>query len=405
MSGLRTTWVTDMFLNKQEEAMLNGEQGDVVERCMRLIVRLGEIYGAENMIPIKSAQVAGVSYKSIGDPGLEFLQDFASKGARARVLTTLNPAGMDLKAWKQLGFPADFAEKQNQIIKAYSDMGIKPTVTCTPYYCGNLPSRGDHLAWSESSAVSFANSILGARTNREGGPSSLAAALCGITPNHGLHLDEKRRSTVVVRVSARPKTYSDFGAMGYWVGKQVTSGIPYFTGIQSASQDILKGLGAAMAASGSVALYHVQGITPEAEQDISGLETIEFGEREMKETYEALNTGDSPDITIFGCPHASLEQIGELADRLSGRRVRKRLWVCCARQVKEQADEKGYTRIIEDAGGNVVADTCMVVSPIEDMGNKTTAVDSGKAANYLPGFCKQAVVFKNIDDLIAEAVS
>lgn len=394
-----------MFLKKLEEAMLNGERGEVLERCMRLLVRLGDIYGAEDMIPIKSAQVAGVSYKSIGDPGLEFLQDFASKGARVKVLTTLNPAGMDLKAWKGLGFPADFAEKQEQIIKAFSAMGIKTTATCTPYYCGNLPSRGDHLAWSESSAVSFANSVLGARTNREGGPSSLAAAVCGVTPNHGLHLDEKRNPTVVVRVSAKPRTYSDFGAMGYWVGKQVTDGIPYFTGIQSASQDLLKGLGAAMAASGAVALYHVQGITPESGQDSSGLETIDFGESEMKEAYETLNTGDTPDIIIFGCPHASLEQMGEIADKLSGRKLSKRLWVCCARQVKEQADRKGYTKTIEDAGGNVVADTCMVVSPIEDMGNRTTAVDSGKAANYLPGFCKQAVVFKNIDDLIAEAVS
>jgi predicted aconitase len=110
--------VIDLFLKQQEEAMLNGEQGEVIERCMRLLVRLGEIYGAENMIPITSAQVAGVSYKSIGDPGLDFLQDFASKGARVKILTTLNPAGMDLNAWKELGFSPDFAEKQGQIIKA-----------------------------------------------------------------------------------------------------------------------------------------------------------------------------------------------------------------------------------------------------------------------------------------------
>lgn len=394
-----------MFLKKDEEAMLNGEHGEVMERCMRLLVRLGDIYKADSMVPIKSAQVAGVSYKSIGDPGLEFLRDFASRGARVMVLTTLNPAGMDLEAWKDLGFPADFAEKQKQIIRAYSDMGIKSTVTCTPYYCGNRPAMGDHIAWSESSAVSFANSLLGARTNREGGPSSLAAALCGVTPKYGLHLNEMRRPTIVVRVSAKPGTYSDFGAMGYWVGKHVSSGIPYFTGIDSASHDMLKGLGAAMAASGAVALYHVQDITPEAEQDISGLETIDFGEREMKETYETLNTGDRPDIIIFGCPHASLEQIKEIADKLRGKKLNKRLWVCCARQVKERADRAGYSRAIDDAGGNVVADTCMVVAPIEDMGNKTTAVNSGKAANYLPGFCKQAVVFKNVDELISEAVS
>jgi predicted aconitase len=193
--------------------------------------------------------------------------------------------------------------------------------------------------------------------------------------------------------------------LGYWVGKQVSSGIPYFTGIPSASQDLLKGLGASMAASGAVALFHVQGITPEADQDISGLETLEFGERESREVYETLNTGQDPDILIFGCPHASLEQIKEISERVAGKKLRKKLWICCARQVKEQADERGYAKTIEEAGGNIVADTCMVVSPIEDMGFKTTAVDSGKAANYLPGFCKQAVVFKNVDDLVREAVS
>ncbi|MCK4714595.1 MAG: aconitase X catalytic domain-containing protein [Candidatus Aenigmarchaeota archaeon] len=393
-----------MFLDKTQEDMLNGEHGEVIQRCMRLLTRLGDIYHAENMIPVSSAQVAGVSYKSIGDPGLEFLEDFASKGAKVKVLTTLNPAGMDLQDWKKLGFPADFAEKQDRVIKAYSDMGIRPTVTCTPYYCGNLPARGDHIAWSESSAVSFANFVLGARTNREGGPSSLAAAICGITPSYGLHLDDKRKPTVVVRVSANLRTYSDFGALGYWAGKQAGDGIPYFTGLGSPSQDMLKGLGAAMAASGAVALYHVKGVTPEAGQDISGLEETAFGDSEKKESYEKLNSGNEPDIIIFGCPHASLEQVREISEKLSGKSLRKKLWVCCARQIKEQAEQRGYVRTIEEAGGNVVADTCMVVSPIERMGFGTTAVDSGKAGNYLPGFCRQAVVFSNADDLINEAI-
>jgi predicted aconitase len=396
--------VIELFLNKTQEDMLNGEQGEVIQRCMRLLTRLGEIYHAENMIPISSAQVAGVSYKSIGDPGLEFLEDFASKGAKVKVLTTLNPAGMDLMDWKKLGFPADFAEKQDRIIKAYSGMGIRPTVTCTPYYCGNLPLNGDHIAWSESSAVSFANSVLGARTNREGGPSSLAAAICGITPNYGLHLEENRKPTMVVRVSADLRTYADFGALGYWAGKQAGNGIPYFAGIRTASQDMLKGLGAAMAASGAVALYHVDGVTPEAKHDITGLEEAVFGDSEKKESYEKLNSGHDPDIIIFGCPHASLEQVREIAGKVKGKSLKRKLWVCCARQVKEQALEKGYVRAIEEAGGNVVADTCMVVSPIERMGSGTTGVDSGKAGNYLPGFCRQSVVFRNADDLINEAI-
>jgi len=381
--------------------MLSGDYGEVIERSFRLLVRLGEIYGADRMIPVGSVQVAGVSYKSIGDPGLEFLEDIAEKGAKVRVPTTLNPPGMDLEDWKELGFPEDFAEKQLRIIDAFKRMGIMMTATCTPYLVGNLPRFGEHIAWSESSAVSFANSVIGARTNREGGPSALAAALCGVTPNYGLHLDENRGPSFLVKVDAELKHNSDFGALGYHVGKIVKDKVPYFQGIKGADVDQLKALGAAMAASGAVALYHVEGLTPEAGlMDPSGLETIEVGDRELREAYEKLNTGNDPDIIILGCPHASLREIATLACKLEGKRLRKPLWICTSRITKEAATRMGFTELIEKAGGKVVADTCAVVSPIEHMGYRTTAVDSGKAANYLPGFCKQQVVFKSLDDLL-----
>ena len=390
-----------MYLTKEQEQMLAGEYGEVVERNFRLLVRLGEIYGADRMIPVGSVQVAGVSYKSIGDPGLEFLEDLASKGAKVKVPTTLNPTGMDLLDWKDLGFPEDFAEKQLQIMDAFEKMGIMMTATCTPYLVGNLPRFREHIAWSESSAVSFANSVIGARTNREGGPSALAAALCGVTPNYGLHLDEKRKPNFLVKVSTELKDNADFGALGYHVGKIVKDGIPYFKGIKNADTDQLKALGAAMAASGAVGLYHVEGITPEAGLfGTDGLEIIEVGERETHEAYKTLNTGEDPDIIILGCPHASLKEIATLARKLEGKRLRKPLWICTSRVTKEAATRMGFTELIEKAGGKVVADTCTVVSPIERMGYKTTAVNSGKAANYLPGFCKQQVVFKSIDDLL-----
>lgn len=381
--------------------MLRGEHGEVIERSLRLLVRLGEIYNADRLIPVGSVQVAGVSYKSIGDPGLEFLEDLAAKGARVRVPTTLNPPGMDLVDWKELGFPEDFAEKQLRIMDAFGKMGIMMTATCTPYLVGNLPRFGEHIAWSESSAVSFANSVIGARTNREGGPSALAAALCGVTPNYGLHLDENRRPNFLVKVDSKLKTNSDFGALGHHVGKIVKDKVPYFQGIQNTDVDQLKTLGAAMAASGAVALYHVEGLTPESKlMDTSGLETIEFGDRELREAYEKLNTGKDPDIIILGCPHASLKEIAALACKVEGKHLRKPLWICTSRVTKNAATRMGFTNIIEKAGGKVVADTCAVVSPIERMGYSTTGVDSGKAANYLPGLCKQQVVFKSIDDLL-----
>jgi len=390
-----------MYLTNEEEKTLNGEEGEVKERLFRLLVRLGDIYGADKMIPVGSVQVAGVSYKSIGDPGTEFLEDMASKGAIVQVLTYLNPAGMDLENWKELGFPEDFAKNQLRIMDAFKKMGIVVTSTCTPYLAGNLPRFREHIAWSESSAVSFSNSVIGARTNREGGPSALAAAICGVTPNYGLHLWDKRQPTVKINVDFDMKFNSDFGALGWFVGKQVKNKIPYFNGIKNANTDQLKALGAAMAASGAVALYHVEELTPEADLvKKDGLESISVGNSEIKETYEKLNTGKDPDIVIFGCPHASLREISTIAKKVEGKKLKKPLWVCTSRMIKEAAERMGYNDIITKAGGSIVADTCMVVSPIEKMGYKTTGVNSGKAANYLPGFCKQEVCFADIDKLV-----
>ncbi len=391
-----------MYLTKEEEGILEGEKGPVLEKLMRLLARLGDIYGAEKMIPVGSVQVSGVSYKSVGDPGLAFLEDLASKGAKVSVLTFLNPAGMDLEDWDRIGFPKDFAEKQLRIMDAFKEMGIVVTSTCTPYLAGNLPRFREHIAWSESSAVSFANSVISARTNREGGPSALAAAVLGKTPEYGLHLDDNRNPDVLVDVSCKIESDSDFGALGWYIGKLVKSKIPYFKGLPSwSTTDDLKALGAAMAASGAVALYYAEGLTPEAHlQDVSDVEKITVDEEDMKETYASLNSGEEPDIVILGCPHASIRDIQKVASLVEGKSLKKPLWVCTSRVMKEAADRMGYTEVIEDAGGQIVADTCMVVSPIESMGYGTTGCSSGKAAQYLPGFCKQKVVFNSVESLI-----
>jgi predicted aconitase len=353
------------------------------------------------MISVGSVQVAGVSYKSIGDPGTEFLEDMANKDAKVKVLTYLNPAGMDLENWKEYGFPTDFAKNQLRIIDAFKKMGIVVTSTCTPYLAGNLPRFREHIAWSESSAVSFSNSVIGARTNREGGPSALAAAICGVTPNYGLHLWENRQPNYEIKVDADLKYNSDFGALGYIIGKTVKNKIPYFTGIKNADTDQLKSLGAAMAASGAVAIYHVENLTPEAENvEKDNLEKITITQKDIDGAYNDLSSGKDPDIVILGCPHASLKEISRLSKTVEGKKLKKPVWICTSRMVKEAAERMGYNEIIAKAGGSVVADTCMVVSPIEQMGYKTTGVNSGKAAKYLPGFCKQKVCFSNIDKLV-----
>lgn len=396
-----------MYLTREEEKMYAGEYGPAVEKSMEILVALGDIYGADGMVEIVSAQISGVSYKTIGDAGLEYLNDLASDGAQVQVPSTLNPAGVDLDQWKSLGFPEEFTRKQLLIVEAYRKMGISTTCTCTPYLVGNVPPLGSHIAWSESSAVCYANSVLGARTNREGGPGALSAAICGRTPNYGYHLDQGRVPNLLVEVET-PLTGSDYGAMGYLVGKAVGNGVPYFK-LQDKQQikpqvNQLKALGAALASSGAVALYHVENTTPEYREVIQhtgNLEKLTITRNDLDNTREKLSTAQNPDLVCLGCPHASLDEIKEVALKLDGKKLANQLWVCTSISVKAASDRMGYTEMIEKAGGHVVCDTCMVVAPIEDMGFKVIGVDSAKAANYVPGMCGLDVVFDEWENLIA----
>ena len=315
-----------MYLTREEEKILEGEEGEERRKAMEILVGIGEVYNAEKLIPVTSVQVAGVSYKSIGEAGLKWLESF--KEARVTVPTTLNPAGMDLERWRSMQIPEKFAVKQLKIIEVFKKLGVTLSCTCTPYLSGNLPKFRDHLAWSESSAVCFANSVIGARTNREGGPSALAAAIIGKTPYYGYHLDENRKATLKIKVSAELKRESDFGALGYWAGKLVKTGVPLFTDINECKTDELKALGAALAASGGVALFHIENITPESHYALGDkIEKVEFEEKDLRKSYEELTTkrADSVDLAAIGCPHASLNEIKRIAELLKGKKVdRKR---------------------------------------------------------------------------------
>jgi predicted aconitase len=375
--------VITMELTKQEQAMLDGKEGYAVRKSMEILVALGEIFGAKSLIDVGSVQVAGVSYHNLGDAGLEFLDSLAKDG-RVKVLTTLNPAGMDLENWQQLGISPDFAEKQNLVIDAFQRMGILVSCTCTPYLIGNLPLYGEHVAWSESSAVTFANSVLGARTNREGGPSALAAAFVGKTPNYGLHLDENRVPDIHVQVNTELTKLSDWGALGYAIGKKAENKIPYITGIKEADLDQLKSFCASVVTYGAKPLFYIKGITPGAEQQTQPKQAVTIEPTDLKNAYDSINDQVSDiDFVCVGCPHCSIKEIAEIADLLKGKKVAAgtELWVATSRTAKQLADKRGYTTMIEAAGGKFACDTCMAVAPLKGR-FKALATTSAKGCFY-----------------------
>ncbi|MFN2290861.1 MAG: aconitase X [Anaerolineae bacterium] len=402
-------------LTSEERAMLAGDAGPGVQKAMEIVVALGRIYGAADLVPVASVQVSGVSYKNLGEAGLAFLESWAAQGAEARVPATLNPAGMDLRAWRELGFSASFARQQRRVVQAYADLGVMPTCTCTPYLVGHSPSLGQHIAWAESSAVSYANSILGARTNREGGPSALAAAITGRTARYGLHLAENRQPTDLVQVRCPVKDEADLGALGFMVGRALRNGVPYFQGLEplpgghgrTSGLAPWKTLGAAMAASGAVALYHVQGVTPEAR---AGQACVPSGRGlvvdDLGPGYEALNgPAERIDLVSLGCPHASLDEIRAVAGRLAGRRVVAQLWITTARATRDEAERAGLVDSIEEAGGRVVADTCLVVAPVHELGFRSLATNSAKMAFYAPAHSGLAVRFGPLEQCLEAALT
>jgi predicted aconitase len=390
-----------MHLTSEEEHMLAGEEGRATQKAMQILVALGDIYGAEQMVKVTSVQVSGVSYKNLGDAGLEFLSELAEDG-RARVKTTLNPAGMSLTDWRSQGISAGFAEKQLAVIDAYRRLGVEISCTCTPYLAGNEPRFSQHIAWGESSAVAYANSVIGARTNREGGPSALAASLTGRTPLYGLHLEENRKATHCIEVGTLLWYPEDYAAMGYWVGRAVKDGIPIFKGIRLASLEELKSLSAALASSGGVAMFHIEGITPEWGLCSDTMEGIPFGAKDLGETHAKLNDKGDPDFVSVGCPHCSLVELATIAKLLEGRKTGREFWVCCSREVKRQADRAGYSQVIEASGAKFAMDTCMVVAPIEEMGYRVVATNSAKACHYLRNNGLR-VRFMSLEDCVQEA--
>lgn len=388
-----------MELDKYDQALLNGEYGETKQKMMEVLLSAAKIYDAQRFIEVKSAQVSGASFKTIGDEGLSWINSLDGKAA---VPSFLNPIGMPREGWEYLPISEEFARKQNEVIKAYSRLGIQLTCTCTPYYY-KIIERGDHLAWSESSAVCYANSIIGARTNREGGPSALASALTGKTPEYGLHIIKNRIPNIEFQIDNIEKTKewteAQYGALGIIAGALAGNKIPLFTGIRP-KKDMLKSLGAAMAASGAVALFHVNDITPETrfpffkkhidedEREVITIETSEVDE---------LFGDVEPNAVAVGCPHLSQDELVTIASLLDGKKVVMPFYVFTAEDMK-RGNEELYNKILS-SGAKIIPDTCMIVSPILDK-KGCVMTNSGKAFTYLPSMCGAVPRLADIEDCV-----
>jgi hypothetical protein len=391
-------------LTSEEKMMLDGKHGKATRKAMEIITTLGEIYGAKRLIPVSSVQIAGVSYHNLGEAGLEYLEEMAEDG-RTKVLTTLNPAGMDLEEWKKHGISEDFAKNQQRVVDIFEKMGVVTTCTCTPYLIGNLPHYGEHIAWAESSAVCFSNSVIGALTNREGGPSALASSLTGRTAEYGLHLQENRIAEVKYEVQSKLTKPYDFGLLGYVIGERTGKTIPYITGISKATTEDLKSFSASVATYGGVALFHMEGITPNRTTIPTKTELVT--EDDLNRVRIQLDDKEVDiDFISIGCPHASIKEIGRIAEMLDGKKVAdgKTVWITTAKPTKDIAMKMGYYDKIEKAGAFLVADACCAVAPLKGK-FKGLMTDSAKACFYARGKNNFKTEIRTVEECIQEAIS
>lgn len=401
-----------MKLNDKQKAMLDGGYGMPVQTAMEMLCAIGRIYGADALIPVKSAHCAGLSYKSHGKAGMKWAEQMASLGARTVVPTTMNVIGVDRS--RDLGLPKEWVQCQMRIEKAYEAMGCMGTSSCVPYFYSSLPKFGEHVAWAESSAIVFINSVIGARNNREGGLSAWASAITGYTPYFGLHIKKNRAGDILFRITTELSKSSDYGALGNYVGKMIGERIPVFEGMKSPSTEDLVTLGAALASAGCVAMFHAVGVTPEArtiDEAFQGkqYEIVEIGKKEILQGYQNLTSAakEQVDYVAIGCPHCSLAQVAEIAAMLEGKHVNPgtTLWIHTNIAVKAMAKELGYEKTIEQAGGVLTQDLCTVLSCPETLGFTTLATNSPKMAFYAPGGNQLPTWYGCLEQCIQAAVN
>ncbi|GAA4833478.1 aconitase X [Actinomycetospora corticicola] len=418
-----------MILTDDEQRMRDGADGPATAAAMDLLVRYGEALDAERLCTVRNVagtttQPSPVKARLVAEGGWD--RAFSIINLDADETLPIPPMAVPTCQLQQgfgpdsvgtVPYPEEFVQLQSGGEAFMGARGVSVLATCTPYQVGNLPVRGEHCAWMESSAVVYANSVLGARTNCEGGASTGAASLTGRIPCWGNHHDEQRRGTHLVRATTPVASFRDWGLLGYFVGDVVQEARPVVTG-DLALPDLtdLKHFGAAAASSGGVEMYHVPGVTPEAptvEAAFGGgrvPDAVVFGEAEKRAAYARLNdqgSDEDVDFVLLGCPHASLDQIRDIARALDGRRLAAgtELWVMAPRALAAVAERSGHTAVIEAAGGRVLTDSCPAMSRTAPVGTRTFATDSAKQAHYLPAILGIGAWFGTTAECVDAAVT
>ncbi len=388
-------------LTPAEQALLDGDKGEAARWAIEFQLELGQFFGAADFVPVRSAHIAADA-EALRDDGIDFMDRLCSAGGRCAIPTTTNPRSVDFERADDMGQSPVWSERERRIVQAFDRMGARRCDTCINYQTVDSPLYGEHLAWGDTGTVIYANSVAGARSNFEAGPASVAAAITGRVPRYGLHLPEHRRATVRVDVRDRPTQRSDWGALGCLVGRRVNDywKVPALVGSGlRPSADDLKHLGAAMASYGSVGMFHLVGVTPEARtaaEAFGGMEPVEsfaVNPGDIQRVYSGFQAGaEKPDLVVFSAPQLSLHEIAELASLFDGTTVSPvtRVYVTTSAMVKSEAERLGYARSIEKSGACLLTGVCFyLMAPhelAEIFGYRTLVTDSAKLANIIAGY-------------------
>ena len=404
-------------LSDRDRALLAGDHGPAARMAMSILVRMAEVYGATEMMDITQAHIDSTIF--IGDAGLEFAERLAGLGARVAVPTSLNVSGVDEHHWREWAVPAEWAAKAHRQMIAYQRMGCKPTWTCAPYQTDMAPRFGQQIAWGESNAIAFANSVIGARTERYPDLLDVCAAITARVPAVGLHLTGNRAGQVLMRLVGVPETLqrsdSFYPVLGHLMGQVAQDSIPVVTGLGvRPTQDQLKAIGAGAASSGTVAMFHLVGITPEAPtleaafQGRAPVLEIDVTMERLRRARRELTTADGEklDLVVLGSPHFSFDEFRTLAPLLEGRSKHAdvQFLVTSSRGMRDLAGGAGLLGPLERFGGRITVDTCILATPMLPKSVKRLMTSSAKYAYYSPGLLGTEVVFGSMVDCVESAV-